>query len=622
MRRDCDWFARRAALTWRSVPGRSMLLLIPAGCNETEAAQLAATWVEANFVSPEAYRDHKPLPIAITADALNNSGELAVLLAKRVSRETGIKVDIEDIATETLRAAVETCLVHGIMPILILQRFHAFAHLKDGGMTSMLSAMRELERGGELTTLALSPLGYDSIRGLMEAELPFLNSVYGDNHDVAVMSVLGRQEFVDAAQARGIDQATAQRMFALAGGPDAVHEALLDAALLPPEQWSPSTMSRAGKAIDQFLERSVPIAADQRRELLGTLALGRMTPAQEAFVLGNPLHPFLSRTGARGGLICSSPIVARRILQAGMPVWGAYGECLTALEQSDYKRAAALAGSLSDDHPRLALFRGLVTLEAALHSEPDRGLLGVDWKAADTALKLLSAIDPACRLPFEPWLEQVRRWTAGVKEAAGFDRPQADRLAARASSPEQRGALRHMVSGAVRRAGRLTEPAAQVNALVNLPETMLQAFAVAYCALDFEKAPAALREAPYQQFFSGKTEFVPPNEGQKMALSTLLTVVPAIIAIDQPDTKLSLTDDAWIRPLHGKLVKMVRNPRAHTEVAFGARDADLLQEVCERFYADWAILSAGAGERSPIEQPSMEDLGLLLMGSEQVSAAA
>jgi hypothetical protein len=315
MRLNCDWFAERASMQWRRQPGRSMLLLVPQGCDETITARQVAEWTKANFRLPFGYADLSYVIVRLTSDSFQTSEHFALALARALSRQVNLTLNIEqqgDFPSDILEAAVEGTINAGAFPVVIIERFHAFATIRDGGMSSVLSRMRSLEHNFQLTTLAISPLGYDSIRSAMASELPFLNSVYGDNRDRAVMTPLSRADFVAAAVARGIMPATANRLYSKGGGPDVLYEALLDAAHLDDVKLPEECIAKAGTAIRSFLTRSFSSVGP---EVLCRLALGNLSAPQEAFLLDNPLWPFIARRTRSGGLACSSPLLARLILR-------------------------------------------------------------------------------------------------------------------------------------------------------------------------------------------------------------------------------------------------------------------------------------------------------------------
>ncbi|MDR3571991.1 MAG: hypothetical protein P4L81_07470, partial [Candidatus Pacebacteria bacterium] len=292
-----------------------MLLLVPQGCDEPATSRLVASWTAEHLVPPSTYANHHPTVISIPSDSASTSAQFAKMVASRFKKAVGFSLEFDagDYPSDILRAGIEGALSAGSYPVLVIERFHAFASMRDGGMSSVLSTMRELEHGGDMTTLTLSPIGYDTIRRSRDVQQPFLNSVYGDNHDQAVMTPLSRNEFVAAATKRGVSVPDANRLYSRGGGPDAVYRALIDLANEDDQLITTLCAQRAGLTIDAFLKRSFSEAGASLEELLAHLAVGRSTEAEIQFFVNNPVAAFVCRKLDGGGLVCSSQIIARRI---------------------------------------------------------------------------------------------------------------------------------------------------------------------------------------------------------------------------------------------------------------------------------------------------------------------
>ncbi|MDP1594243.1 MAG: hypothetical protein Q8L80_08390, partial [Gallionella sp.] len=381
---------------------------------------------EENFTLPSGYANHRPIFIDLVSDGLESSAHFAWTISQKISRQLHINIEghSDDYPTDILQYAIEAAAGAGAFPILMIQRFHAFAHLHDGGMTSMLSRLRTLESDAQLTTLVFSPISYHAIRRMMDSEQPFLNSVYGDMHDEAVMTPLKRADFIAEADARGIAPATAHRLFGLGGGPDSIFLALLDLHATDKSSLVSRCAERAGPAIDSFLDRAIQRDAETD-QLLASLALGRLNPAQEAFLLSHPLGAFLWKCNRTGELICSSPVMAQRILSKNLPVWSQYHKCLLAAEAGDFAGAGMMAENLSDNHPRLVVFRELVLLRSALTAVPERGLMGLDWRKAAAAVKRLEPFATTAARNFQKWIDVVGASFRIVLPDSGSQRLQA-----------------------------------------------------------------------------------------------------------------------------------------------------------------------------------------------------
>jgi hypothetical protein len=184
------------------------------------------------------------------------------------------EIKLDDYPSNVLEALIEEADKKGIYPILIIERFHAFVRIADDHLLSVLSALRTHENNKMITTIALSPIDYDTIRRRMPPDLPFVNSVYGDNHDVAIMTPLPRSDFINAAISRGLSSATAHKLYNIGGGPDAVYRALIDVACESVSDIIEGCLMRLRETIIRFFEYSLGERSYDRDELLRRLALG------------------------------------------------------------------------------------------------------------------------------------------------------------------------------------------------------------------------------------------------------------------------------------------------------------------------------------------------------------
>ncbi|MEG8018791.1 hypothetical protein [Sphingomonas sp. LR55] len=564
-----------------------MLVMVPQGCDEAGSARLVQQWVDGHFCMPASYSNHTPICINLVSDGLESSAHFASAICQAIEKRLAIKVDTcaQDFPTDILQNSIEAAIEAGAYPILMIERFHAFASIRDGGMASMLSRLRSMESDGQLTTLAFSPIGYDAIRRLMDSEQPFLNSVYGDMHDEAIMTPLGNADFLAEAASRNVDQATAHRLFSLGGGPDTVFVALLDLAPCDRMTLISQCAARSGPAIDRFLARVLPAGAESEH-LLANLAVGRVNAAQEAALLNHPLSNFLCKRNSAGELVCASPVIARRILTKDLSIWAQYGQCLQSMEASDFVAAAEMTLTMSDQHPRLATFRNLVVIRGALTAVPGRGLLGFDWQAAADASKRIRQIGAPGLEAFRGWLDVVDQATALIVDRKSV-RLQADLFTRRAAEKAVRHLLLFMMSALVEAAGKLVDPASRVHTLVNLPEAILQSLASGYCEIDYANPPEVPPEADYDRYFNAKEAFAFPPASMKLTLGALLVIVPALLSQRMERSDNQLTDPEKIRPLQQKLVDAVRNPASHTIANFSSKDAVLLEELSRAWLGEW-----------------------------------
>lgn len=625
MRQSCSWFAERAAMVWRARPGRSMLLLVPHGCDEPATAAQVANWTADNFPMPKAYGEHRPLIIRLTSDTFPTSQSFAVSLAREVGKVLGapIEIDKEDYPTDIIESAVQGALTAGRLPVLILQRFHAFATIRDGGMGSVLAGMRELEHVSQLTTLAMSPATYDDIRSQMSSELPFLNSVYGDNHDRAIMEPLDRSQFVADATARGIAPARANRLFALAAGPDDLCNAILDHHQLDGTELASACIADKAGTLDKFVKRSFPKVS---AEDLARLALARLDRPKEAHLKANPLWRFIARETPSGRLACASPILGHYFLKQGETVAQSYERCLAAYAAGHFELASNIASTLCDNHPRLRAFRNLVTARAALEAQPDRGFLGVDWERATNALNGLAGSDV---LPdaARGWSKRMGSWVRLIRRHgdAGGGRSEASLLARSSTDAEVRLALLYTLSGLVRNTSAERAPNSLISTLINVPETILQAMACGLCSIDIFRSPATFPDADYDRFFGGQAPFRLPAEGQTMTLATLLVAVPALLPVRLGRVTEPFSNPDVIRPLQQKLVDRLRNIASHTIADFPEADARYLSGLCSEWLDAWARLegfSSSSEIPGRVDAPAPDVLSALLFDAPELAAEA
>lgn len=621
MRRSCEWFSDRADMIWRAQPARSMLLLVPQGCDETAASTLVREWTLRNFKLPSAYKDHSPVCVALTSDSMQSCAHFANTFAKRLCRPLSIELeaDPDDYPTDTIQLAVEGLLDAGYYPIIVIERFHAFALIKDSGMTSVLSGMRSLEHAGQLTTLAFSPLTYTMIRRLMQDGQPFLNSVYGDNHDQAFMTPISREDFVQYAIDRGITHGRANWLYVRGGGPDAVYSTLIDVSSSPDSLIIEKCIDRIGDTLDKFLERSFATGVEDQDLILSTLAVGRLLKQQVSFLASNPLSPFLMKKTADGNTVCSSQILARKILRRDQPKWSLYGECLQAIGSGEYQKAGDIARCLEDDDSRLTVFKNVVLLRSALFSRPGLGLLGIEWGVVGRLAD--NIIDSKSRVP-----DDILEWTHSVSEWANLivnngegaiNRLQVDALTSLAANKNVRIVVLYMVYSFVKEVSLLESPSQRILHLVNIPEAILQTIASGFCDIDYKKPTEPFPEANYSEFFSGVSEFLVPSPNQKMTLTSLLVVVPALLSFRELKNCEAFTDRKNIKSLQQKLVDCVRNPASHTIVDFLEKDSRFLLELCLNWVESW-IRMEGFQEFDDLpvvrNTPTSEDIAAMLVG--------
>jgi hypothetical protein len=538
--------------------------------------------------------------------------------------QASFSIDLEDYPNEVLEELIDESHEKGVYPVVVIERFHTFARIVDDKLFALLSALRTREHAYQITTLAISPIDYDTIRRRMPSHVPFVNSVYGDNHDRAVMTPLSRDDFVAAATSRGLEDTVANRLFGLGGGPDAIYSALIDSATHREEDVIQGCLSRLGDTMERFLDNSFSQDGSEHDEFLKRLALGCLRPLDEAMLSEHLFFNFLAKRTRRGKMVASSPVLSRFVLRRGGESCQMFEQCLRSVAAGDFAMADQYAAIANPSVPHLCAFCGIVGILASLHKDNETGLLGIDWqRIRQTGEQLLSLGSPVA--PHLPWIQTLVRWARLIeREAAptGGGARQLDVMTARAAEPDIHELLLFSMSTYLARTRRLTAAAAKVQALANIPESILQALAAAYCGIDFRCAPASLPQLNYARFFGGQEDFRLPVPGRKMELTSLLVIVPTLLAdiVASEHKPPALCDPVRVRPLQHKLVDRLRNVDAHTYADFSERDARLLTDLCAEWLEAMALL-AGFGTTSGLpvncNAPSVESLSVLLYGGEE-----
>jgi hypothetical protein len=455
----------------------------------------------------------------------------------------------------------------------------------------------------------------------MSPNLPFVNSVYGDNHDRALMTPLSRAEFVAAASARGLKPAIANRLFSLGGGPDDIYRVIIEVAVEGDKDIVGGCVSILGDSIQQFLGNSLGQWGQAEGEFLGRLALGCLLPAEEDIVSQNLYYGFLAKRTSQGRTISCSPVLSRLILGRGGGSLRIYDECLRAVAAGEFSVAGVLSSSLEPVARHLRAFCGIVGILASLHAENVSGLLGIDWKRIKRLGEdLLRPGVPIGR--HLSWIETLCRWARVVEGEAtppGGGRPQLDVLTVRASEPDIREMLLFSMRTYLARATAIQAPAAKIRAIASLPESILQAIASANCGIDFRHAPATLPAFDYGRFFAGEGNFRKPEVGSKLELMSLLVIVSTLLSeeIRSSHKPESLCDPRRVLSIQQKLVEHVRNKNAHTFVDFAEGESKFLMEICEEWLSAMAQLGGyeSLGALAVVRSaPTVETLSNLLYG--------
>jgi hypothetical protein len=566
--------------------------------------------------------------ILIATDETTSSRHFVKKLRRRLadSVQGGLQFEDDEYPSDELEGIVSAAHAAGIYPVVIIERFHAFAQVADEHLLSVLSALRALEHSSQVTTLAITPVSYDVIRRQLAVKgaFPFVNSAYGDNHERAILTPISRSDFVNAAVSRGLASDFANRIFSLAGGPDSIHGSLIDAATSSEERLTDRCVDLVGDRLDGFFRDAFFDLGAAGDDLFGKLALGQLLPHEEDHVETHLLSKFLAKRGRSGRLITASPILSRLFLRRRKGVFAIYDEILEAIRSGNYQGAVALASSTESPSNHLQLFKSVVELLAALHANDDRNLLNIAWpRIVQPAQNILSRNEvPKYILSWATrmlgWARIVAKHGVPMNESG----PRLDALTARADDKATYELTLFSMLLYLSEIKKVLSPGMRVRSAASIPESILQMLSVAFCNLDFRCSPAKFPLFNYQIFFDGKGEFILPSPGKKMDLTDLLVIVPTILSnqLSGFTPSLSIFKPEYVVPLHQKITARVRNASAHTYMDVSDKDAKFFVDTCSDWLEAAVILNGFASSvdfLSSVGTPDVDELSSFLFSVEE-----
>ena len=622
MRTDHNWFIKRLQTIWKARPGRSCLLVVPPGCDKYAVAGHVTNWIRGNDPSSTMGENRCALLVNISVDGTSSSVHFADKIKSEFARELLDNADLGrgDYAADRIENLVEASQAEGRHPILVINRFHAFAAIADNELLSVLATLRQLEHDGQLTTIAIGPTNYQILREQLAAkgQSPFVNSAYGDNHDLVVMPPLTREEFVAAAVEAGISKPRAFELFSVCGGPDDVHTAIINAAVISPDNVVGRATHALNGRLEKFFELAVGPITHDRNDLRLRVATGRLQPTHIAYLRHLDLSPFLLVPNKNGGLTLSSPVLGRLLLAGREGPWIAYARVIESLDSRAYGEAARQAELLDRDTVNLEIFLEILNMLAAIHDSERGGLLEIDWKGAQQAgRRLLKSKWPLG--DFGGWIAQIVRWADRVANAVDSGQGPGSRLdilIGNIDDDDGQNILVYAFDVFLRRARRAgTTPGEQVRAAASVPESVLQALSVAL-GLDPLSAPDALPDLNYQRFFGRREKYILPAHGSKLDLTHLLVLVPALITLRYPShcDEFRLCDPKFVVPLHQTLVAQLRNATAHTYSELDSSASTFFFKTCINLIDDFKLLRHLENATEFQCDPSASDLYDLMSG--------
>jgi len=260
IRKNFTWFENKAGLIWRVAPAKSILVILPKGCGESKIISSIEKHIKKEFHLHEGDEKYAFKVFKMTPDSTGSTKHFVEKLIRSFEKFTGeISGALEEEAPiDKLAAGIDYLLDKKVYPILLINRFHSFASIKDDDLLSTLNGLREMEHDGKVTSIMLSPMNYNVLRSQMKIELgnslPFINSPYGDNHEKIIIEPLRRDDFMAYATSHGINASEANGLYLIGGGPDLVYEQLVYQTMLGTEDVLATCVKECSSVLDELLK--------------------------------------------------------------------------------------------------------------------------------------------------------------------------------------------------------------------------------------------------------------------------------------------------------------------------------------------------------------------------------
>jgi hypothetical protein len=294
MTRDHGWFTARAETLWASSPGRSMTCLVPAGSAEASGfPAFLETWLSERFRPPPPVEGFETLVVRVVPDQSTSAARIVSRIRQKATDATGADISPNGAVdpSEALEAVVRGLAAQKTYLVLVIDRFQSFARLADTATVTLLSQLRSLEHESSITTILISSQTCSTIRSRLPGGLAFVNSAYGDNHDVAVMPVLSISEFAASAPHLQGDQTAS--VHALGAGPDPVFQALIDESRQGLDGLDERGWIRGREALQEFAVDLFGQIGGPELDLLAAALAGSLNASQIAHLRSLPLAGFL-----------------------------------------------------------------------------------------------------------------------------------------------------------------------------------------------------------------------------------------------------------------------------------------------------------------------------------------
>ena len=413
IRNNFSWFQDRARMVWESDPGKSLLVIVPKGCNENTTSKNIEKYVENNFVLQPGDEGFVHKVFKITADTNESSDHFVNNVIRLFEKCLGkhSSAHDEEYLSDKIEAAIDELNNQNIHPILLVNRFHSFASIQDKALTSTLGKLREMEHDKKLTSIIISPINYDVLRREMAAnpsdESPFINSPYGDNHEKIIIEPITKDDFISYATGRGINQSDADFLYSIGGGPDTVYEKLVQNKKLGIENLVPVCAKECASVFEKFFKNC---ELNNKNDLLRRLAQNSLNNTDSAYLASIDLKNFIIYSEDQSSYKITSQIMKEHILTKTLlevsdntlSVFDEAVETLVARDENqeiEYKSSVLGTKKLDENGNQeskyLGQYNALKVITGFLNSNDGVLLIGViDGQDTATGKPQISGIDP------------------------------------------------------------------------------------------------------------------------------------------------------------------------------------------------------------------------------------
>lgn len=584
MKRDYSNLFDEIVGVWRRQPCCSIQLLTPKGCGGAATRSIAETIVTREHLGLA--HDLRVVPFRLSSDGAETSDGFVEKIVQRCEGLSGFRSQsVPAFQAGSASGRLESLIAYlhelKVYPVLLIDRFHAFAGLKDGGSRFLLASMRDLEIDGNLTTINVTPLRYSDLRMRLAATggFPFINSDYGDYHQTVMLPPIGRKEFVDMAPAQA--QALAHKLYPHTAGIDPLVGKVID-------KLSDTTVifdsvvaeldDSASDLLNGFIEYFTYAPFKDNAETLAQLAIEQLSPVNEQVVRSHPFRSYFLKSN-EGHLGIASRVLALAAIRANPDQ--SLLDIANAIMGRNWGGASFLLSAYSGS-TKVKHIRELLDLLEALSSLGRSGVL--DLAQVMAAARKLNEFNGDVPVICRRVKDRVNQWVSALDRCGVKNINSLEDLTVL-------GADADLVDLLVYTFGERLDwcqaqfPSDQGMRLANaIPESILQTM-LSIFEVDFTNPP----EFPilnYSDYWPLEGSFNIPEPGKKLALLNLY-VVTAAFANTVSATKE--VPDIFREPVKVKatistLVNL-KNPTSHTYKVMSAQQSKKFFDICAEMFS-------------------------------------